>query len=70
MTLPEYRQKHGLSLDAMAALLGKSKGHLHAVEKEGYATAKLALAIERETRGLVDAASLNPEIREARRAAA
>lgn len=70
MTLTEYRQKHGLSLEAMARLVGKSKGHLHAVEKDGRATAKLALAIERQTRGLVDAASLNDEIAEARRAAA
>lgn len=70
MTLTEYRLKHELSLEALATRLGKSKGHLHAVEKDGYATAKLALAIERETNGLVDAASLNPEIAEARKAAA
>lgn len=70
MTLTEYRQKHSLSLEAMAKLLDKSKGHLHEIEKTGRATAKLALAIERQTRGLVDAASLNDEIAEARRAAA
>ena len=54
----------------MAKLLDKSKGHLHEIEKTGRATAKLALAIERQTRGLVDAASLNDEVAEARRAAA
>jgi DNA-binding XRE family transcriptional regulator len=70
MTLSEYREKHGLSLEAFAERVGKSKGHIHAVEKENYATAKLALAIERETEGAVDAAFLNPEIAEARRAAA
>lgn len=68
MTL--YREKHGLTLEALATALGKSKGHIHAVEKDNYATAKLALAIERETGGEVDAATLNPEIEEARRAAA
>lgn len=70
MTLTKYREIHGLSLEALATQLGKSKGHLHAVEKDGYATAKLALAIERLTEGQVDAASLNPEIAEARKAAA
>jgi transcriptional regulator with XRE-family HTH domain len=70
MTLSDYRAKHGLSLEALALKLGKSKGHLHAVEKDGYATARLALDIESLTEGAVDAATLNPEIREARRAAA
>jgi hypothetical protein len=44
-------QKQGLSLEALAAKLGKSKGHLHAVEKDGYATARLALDIETLTGG-------------------
>ncbi len=70
MTLSEYRETNGLSLEALAMQLGKSKGHIHAVEKEGYATARLALDIERLTGGAVDAASLNPEIAEARKAAA
>ena len=70
MTLSEWRKEQGLSLEALAAKLDKSKGHLHAVEKDGYATARLALDIEAMTEGAVDAADLNPEIREARKAAA
>jgi transcriptional regulator with XRE-family HTH domain len=70
MTLSEWRTQQGLSLEALADKLNKSKGHLHAVEKDGYATARLALDIETLTGGLVDAAALNPEIREARKAAA
>jgi len=59
-----------MSLEALAGKLNKSKGHLHAVENEGYATARLALDIEELTAGKVDAADLNPEIRDARKAAA
>lgn len=70
MTLSEWRKEHGLSLEAVASKLDKSKGHLHAVEKDGYATARLALDIETLTNGAVDAASLNPEVRQARKAAA
>jgi transcriptional regulator with XRE-family HTH domain len=70
MTLSEYRKAHGLTLEQFAERVGKSKGHIHAVENENYATAKLALTIERETGGEVDAAFLNPSIAEARRAAA
>jgi transcriptional regulator with XRE-family HTH domain len=70
MNLSDWRAREGLSLDALAAKLGKSKGHLHAVEKDGYATARLALDIETLTHGVVDAGTLNPEIAEARKAAA
>lgn len=70
MTLTEYRKKHELTLEQFGELVGKSKAQIHAIEKENYATAKLALAIERETSGAVDAAFLNPEIAEARKAAA
>ena len=70
MTLSEWRAKNGLSLEAVASKLNKSKGHLHAVEKDNYATARLALDIEQLTGGEVDAAFLNPEIAEARRAQA
>lgn len=70
MTLSDWRSKEGLSLEAVAVRLGKSKGHLHAVEKDGYATARLALDIETLTNGAVDAGDLNPEIAEARKAAA
>lgn len=70
MTLTEYRKLHDLTLEALATKLEKSKSHLCGVEQSGRASAKLALAIERETQGLVDAASLNDEIAEARKAAA
>jgi DNA-binding XRE family transcriptional regulator len=70
MTLTEYRAKHDLTLEQFGELVGKSKAQIHSVEKDNYATAKLALAIERETGGAVDAAFLNPSIAEARRAAA
>lgn len=70
MTLTEYRKSKGLTLEELAARLDKSKGHLCGIEQSNRASAKLALAIERETSGLVDAASLNDEIAEARKAAA
>lgn len=70
MTLSDYREKHGLTLEQFGERVGKSKAQIHAIEKANYATAKLALAIERETGGLVDAAFLNPEIAQARKAAA
>lgn len=70
MTLSEYRALNGLTLEQFAARVHKSKGHIHAVEKENYATAKLALAIEKATDGEVSAAFLNPTIAEVRKAAA
>ena len=70
MTLTEYRKKHGLSLEAFGELVGKSKGHIHAIEQNNCATAKLAMAIEKATNGEVNAAFLNSSIAEARRAAA
>jgi DNA-binding XRE family transcriptional regulator len=70
MTLTEYREKHELTLEQFGARVGKSKAQIHSVEKDNYATAKLALAIERETGGEVNAAFLNPQVAEARKAAA
>jgi hypothetical protein len=70
MTLAEYRRKHSLSLEQFGARVSKSKAQIHSVEKTHYATAKLALEIERETGGEVSAAFLNPQIAEARKAAA
>lgn len=70
MTLTEYRAKHGLSLEQFGLRVNKSKAQIHAIEAKNYATAKLALAIETETGGAVDAAFLNPEIAQARKAAA
>jgi DNA-binding XRE family transcriptional regulator len=70
MTLTEYRRKNGLSLEAFGRLVGRSKGHIHAIEKHNSASAKLAMEIERATNGQVNAAFLNVEIAEARKAAA
>jgi DNA-binding XRE family transcriptional regulator len=70
MTLTEYRRKRGMSLEQFGSLVGKSKAQIHAIEKGNYATAKLALEIERVTEGIVSAAYLNPQVAEARKAAA
>jgi transcriptional regulator with XRE-family HTH domain len=70
MTLTDYRQKHGLSLEQFGVMVGKSKAQIHSIEKTNYATAKLALAIEQVTKGLVNAAYLNPQVAEARKQAA
>jgi DNA-binding XRE family transcriptional regulator len=70
MTLTDYREKHSLTLEQFGALVSKSKAQIHAIEKGNYATAKLALAIERVTDGAVSAAYLNPQVAEARKAAA
>lgn len=70
MTLTDYREKHGLTLEAFGALVGKSKAQIHSIEKDNYATAKLALAIEKATDGEVSAAFLNPQVAEARKAEA
>jgi len=66
MTISEYRGDRGLSLEAFGLLIGKTKGHVHAIESEGRCSAKLALKIEEVTGGKVDAASLNEEIAAAR----
>lgn len=70
MDIATYREKHGLSLEAFGALVGKSKPHIHQIEREMRCSAKLALDIERVTSGEVDAAALNDEIALARKAAA
>jgi DNA-binding transcriptional regulator YdaS (Cro superfamily) len=70
MDISAYRSERGLSLEAFGAMVGKSKGHIHEVESTMRCSAKLALAIEEATEGAVDAASLNDEIANARKAAA
>jgi transcriptional regulator with XRE-family HTH domain len=69
-SITDYRKAKGLTLEAFAALVGKSKGHMSEVESAMRCSAKLALAIEAATHGEVDAARLNDEIALARRAAA
>lgn len=70
MDIATYRDKHGLSLEAFGALVGKSKPHIHEIERTMRCSAKLALDIERATNGAVNAAHLNDEIASARKAAA
>lgn len=70
MTVSEFREANSLTLEALAGLIGKSKGHVHAIEQANRCSAKVALALERVSRGAVDAASLNAEIAEARKIAA
>lgn len=54
-------------MEAFGARIGRSKGHMSEIERTNRCSPKLALAIERETGGQVDAASLNDEIADARR---
>jgi DNA-binding XRE family transcriptional regulator len=67
MTVAQYRAKRELTLEAFAAALGKSKSHLCEIEASNSCSAKLALAIEAHSGGLVDAATLNPEVALARK---
>lgn len=69
-TISQYREAEGLTLEAFAALVGKSKSHMHEIESTMRCSAKLALEIEATTKGAVNAASLNEEIARARKAAA
>jgi transcriptional regulator with XRE-family HTH domain len=69
MTIAAWRDKHGLSLEALGEMLGKSKSYVWEIEQNNRAPVKLALAIERLTRGEVKAESLNIQIAEIRRAA-
>ena len=65
-TISQYREAKGLTLEAFAALVGKSKGHMHEVEANMRCSARLALDIESVTDSEVDAAALNDEIAQAR----
>ena len=69
-TIKQYREAEGLTLEAFGALIDKSKPHVHEIENTMRCSAKVALAIEAATKGAVDAASLNDEIANARKAAA
>lgn len=68
MTILEYRNDHGLSLEAFGALIGRSKATVCAIEQTGRCPAHIALKIEQVTGGKVNASSLNPEIALARAA--
>ena len=71
MTVSEYRNHIGLSFRQFADELGlKSAGYLCEIEEANRCSAKVALAIEGHSKGLVDAASLNDDVALARKAAA
>ena len=70
MTITEYRTARSLTMEQFGALIGRSKGHMSEVERFNRCSAKLALEIERQTAGQVDAATLNDEVAAARRQAA
>lgn len=63
-----YRKANGLTLEAFASQLGKTKGHLSVVERQMRCAASLALDIERVTKGAISASQLNPDIAMARAA--
>ena len=72
MTITEYRKDHAkLTLDEFARQLGlKSKGHLSDIERGGRCSVAIALAIEKHSGGLIDAAKLNSDVAAVRRVAA
>lgn len=72
MTILEYRTKQlKMTQEAFAAALDfKSKGFISDIEASNRCSAKVALAIEAHSNGLVDAATLNEDVAAARRVAA
>lgn len=71
MRISEYRKSRGLSVREFASQLGlRSQGYLCDIEQANRCSAKVALAIEAHSGGLVDAASLNEDVTAARKAAA
>lgn len=69
MDIAGYRKDHSLTLEAFAALVGKSKGHMHEVEQSMRCAADLALAIEKVTDGAINASDLSDTVRLARETA-
>ena len=63
MRLVDFRERKGISLDAMAAELGfKSKGFLSRLENGERPSLELALRIQVWSRGEVTAAELRPDL--------
>lgn len=61
--LSDWRKRNGLSLEAAASMFGlNSKGYLSQIENGGRCSVALALDIERLTGGVINAASLNPDV--------
>ena len=72
MLISEYRKDVlKLTQEQFATALGfKSKGFISDIEDANACSAKVALAIEGHSNGLVDAATLNADVAAARRVAA
>ena len=70
MTIKQYRKRLALSYRQFGALFDKSAARMCEIERANYAPPALALEIEKHSGGLVDAATLNKNIAEARKVAA
>lgn len=71
MTITEYRKSLSLTLEEFAIALGlKSKGQMSDIENAGKCSVAVALAIERHSGGLLDAADLNADVAAVRQSAA
>jgi DNA-binding XRE family transcriptional regulator len=71
MRIVDYRKHLGLTQEAFAKALGfKSKGFICDIEDSNRCSAKVALTIEAHSKGLVDAATLNDDVKAARGVAA
>lgn len=71
MTLDTYLGREGaMSLTALAAELGVSKGRLSQLRKSTDWPAELALAVESKTGGALNASVLSPTIAKARQTGA
>jgi DNA-binding XRE family transcriptional regulator len=67
MKVSELRSELGLTLEAFAPLVGlASKGSAHELEKAERASVKVALEVERLSRGRIDAAKLNDDVARSR----
>lgn len=63
MTIKELREKLCLTHQGFAERLGlKSKGYAYEIEKGAKPSVAIALEIEKLSEGLIDAASLNPDV--------
>ena len=70
-TLDQYLRSDGSkSLTALSTAIGISKGRLSQLRSAKDWPPQLALAVERETDGLLNAADLSPIVAEARKGAA
>jgi DNA-binding XRE family transcriptional regulator len=69
MQISDLRAELGLSLEEFAVRIGlSSKGYASELERGGRCSLTVALAVERLSSGRIDAAALNSDVAEARRA--